>query len=383
MFLHAIPPERAWVKVPRALIRRTELDPAARLLIAHVSDLRPDEQQAPLSKHAETLGLTHNTYKRVKKELAEYGYLRDFREQGEGGLWFTDQWVSTVPLTEDQFTALREGTSPSTPNPTAGRPGGPRTDRSLGTTGTTKNNGKTPPTHPSQDPTRDATETAPEAPPQQATAAHPPTATPQTAGQAPAALEAAGSTEPAGPAPTAMATIPQPAPGPTPDPTQLANRARHFALAERVLRDLPATRSDLKLTPRNVRYLANALTDHLQQGTPAWEIHTALTHDLPGEPIRNPAGFVTHRLRDKLPDRTALEARATAAPATAPPTRPKPITECRGPGRPGEHHFRPTGDEVYCNPCRREHPRLAALSEAEHGGWWAPLTTPGYPEPPF
>jgi hypothetical protein len=178
--------------------------------------------------------------------------------------------------------------------------------------------------------------------------------------------------------------------GPEPEP----DRETHFALAERMLRDLRTVRSDLRLAFRNVRYLAGTVADKLQQGVPAWEIHHALTHDLPSGPILNAAGFVTHRLRKNIPDPAALAAADKAwesppeawdsEPAAAPPPRPKPIVECRGPGRPGEHLFRPVGEETFCTPCRREHPQLAALSETEHGGWWAPLPTPGFVgEPPF
>ncbi|MFJ2744409.1 hypothetical protein ACIO3O_32685 [Streptomyces sp. NPDC087440] len=329
MFLHAISPTRAFTKVSNALLRRTELDAASRLLLAHVGGLPPADQYAPLSAHAEQLGLKPGTYKRVKKELVQYGYAHDYRTQGSDGRWYTEQWVSTVPLTDDEFTALRTGTATAVPRetkPTAGRPSGPSVGRS---TGTTQTNSKTSPTRPPQD-------------------------TPQAA-------ETVSSNN----------TSPE-----------------DFARAERILWALKTERKDLALTFRDVRYLANAVAARLQLGVPAWEIHNALTHGLPADPIRNAAGFVTHRLATQVPDAASLAAADAAREATARsrttalPAR-KAITECRGPGRPGPHVFRPVGDETFCDPCRHEHPQLAAFTEAEHGGAWAPLTERAYPDPAF
>jgi hypothetical protein len=246
--------------------------------------------------------------------------------------------VSNVPLTEAEFTALRleaATASPGVQKPTVGEPSGPSVGRS---TGTSQTNSKTYPTRP----------------PEAAANAN----TPQT---------------------------PEPEPVPAPDP----DRERHFAIAERILRDLGNVRKDLAMSVRNVRYLASGIAAKLQHGVPAWEIHSALTHGLPSGPILNAAGFITHRLTTKVPDAADLAAaeaarRTTAATerAAAAPRSKAPI-ECRGPGRPATHAFRPLGDETFCNPCRREFPGLAALSEEEHGGAWAPLTEPDYPDPVF
>ncbi|MFI5807273.1 hypothetical protein [Streptomyces sp. NPDC051561] len=325
MFLHVISPTRAFTKMSNALILHRELDVAARFLIGYVGGLMPAEQQKPLHVHAEKLGLKPAVYKKAKKELVRYGYVRDYRCQGPGGLWSTEQYVSNVPLTEDQFTALRcgDGLSPGVPNPTAGEPDSPSVGRS---TGTYKTDSKTTPTRPPQ--------------------------------------EAAANT-----------------------PQKTPSSDRHFAVAERILRDLRVVRSDLYMSFRNVRYLAGAVAEQLREGVPAWEVHAALTHGLPDTPIRNAAGFVTHRLGKNLPGAQALTASDAAREqepheeATAPRLG---VVKCRGLGRPGEHHFRPVGDETHCDPCRREHPGLAALAEEEHGGAWAPLPTVTYTgEPPY
>ncbi|MFD3512024.1 hypothetical protein [Streptomyces sp. NPDC058657] len=348
MFLHAIPPSRAFTKVPNALFLRTTLDIEARFLLAYLGGLKPAEQHAPLQVLATKLGMKGTVFKRVKKQLIQHGYVYDHRAQGAKGLWFTEQWVSTVPLTKGEFHALRsEQASPGVRYPTVGEPGGPSVGRSTGTSQTNSNN--TSPTRPPQDPAGMA----------------------ETAGAA---------------APTARgASTPQGASGGAdPEP--------HFALAERILRDLRTVRGDLVLSFRNIRYLAGTVAEQLQQGLPAWEIHHALTHALPGDPILNAAGFVTHRLRKNVPDPAGLAASADGAggqSAVAPAPEPAPapvrraIVECRGPGRPGEHVFRPVAEETFCEPCRRAHPRLAAFAEQEHGGHWAPLSSPSATEPPF
>ncbi|MFJ4875297.1 hypothetical protein ACIP93_08790 [Streptomyces sp. NPDC088745] len=341
MFLHAISPSRSFTKVPNALFRRTELDAASRLLLAHIGGLPSAERYAPLSKHAEDLGLKPGTYKRVKKELLQHGYVHDYRAQGEDGRWYTDQWVSNVPLTKEEFTALRTGAAtaaPGGPEPTAGAPG----DRSVGrSTGTAQTNSKTSPTRPPQD-TREAPAVA-------ETAAN----TPQSGGN--------------------------------------TDRAPHFARAEQILWGLKTVRKDLSLTFRDVRYLAANIADRLHLGVPAWEIHSALTHGLPADPIRNAAGFVTHRLATQVPDAAALAAAdaarqqqaAEAEAARAAVASRQGPRECGGPGRPGPHAFVPLGDETLCDPCRREYPMLAELVEEERGGAWAPLRARVHPDPAF
>ncbi|MFJ6697269.1 hypothetical protein ACIQM4_14515 [Streptomyces sp. NPDC091272] len=326
MFLHAISPSRAFTKVSKALINDTRLDPAARLLLAHLSGLKPADELLPLSAYAAKLGIKCAAYKRIKKELVQYGYVHDHRQQGPGGRWFTDQWVSNVPLTEDQFTALRTDGR----QPTVGQPSVRPVGRS---TGTSKTDSKTSPTHPPQEPTAEA------------------------------AAEAAVST-------------PQ---GTEPEDSQ-------FAVAERMLRQLGHTRKDLALSFRNARYLASAVAAQLRRGVPVWEVQHALTHALPDSPIRNSAGFVTHRLRDKVADPLGPAHDATLAKLTADPlldrARPRPAVECQGPGRPYAHVFRPIGDETLCDGCRRDYPQIEECLVREDGGEWAPIGTGASHNPP-
>ncbi|GHH47120.1 hypothetical protein [Streptomyces candidus] len=322
MFLHVISPVRAYIKVSKSLVRDKRLDTAARLLIAHVSGLPPTEDYHPLSHYADELGLKPSVYKRAKKELVQHGYVHDHRQQGANGRWFTEQWVSNVPLTDDQFHALRtDGRQPTVGEP-ALRPVG----RSTGTSDT--NSSKTSPTRPPQEPVP-AREDGPEV--------------------------------------DAVAE---------PDSQQLT--------AERMLRQLGNERPDLRMSFRNVRYLAGAVAEHLRRGVPVWEVYQAVTHGLPKEEIRNAAGFVTNRLRTKVPDAGVCAAIVPPQDedGAVPPVR-KGIAECTGPGRPGEHWFRPVGDETMCPPCRREWPQLAAHVKEERGGEWAPLGALWAPHAPF
>jgi hypothetical protein len=338
MFLHAIPPSRAFTKVSKALIGDTRLDPAARLLLAHLSGLKLEEGEPllPLSEYAVKLGIKYAAYKRIKKELVRCGYVHDYRTQGAGGRWITDQWVSNVPLTEDQFTALRTDGH----TPTVGQPSVRPVGRS---TGTSKTDSEKSPTHP----------------PQEAVAPD--------------------------------ANAPQES---TPDDD------RQFALAEQILRSLGRSRQDLALSFRNARYLATAVAAHLRRGVPGWEIHAALTHDLPDGTIHNAAGFVTHRLKAKVPEPMSAAhderlARIAAGAdgdglwavedGVAPPPPLKERRECEGTARPYAHLHRPVGDETMCGDCRHAQPELEARLREERGGTWAPIgaVAASVPPPPF
>ncbi|MEU8887145.1 hypothetical protein [Streptomyces sp. NPDC048442] len=343
MFLHAISPDRAFNKVAHSLTLHTAMDPVARLLLGYVGGLRPCDEYKSLSAYAAKLGIKPGTYKRIKKEMVQFGYVHDHRAQGAKGRWYTEQWVSNVPLTDEQFAALRrgdaspgaspgasQGASPGASKPTVG---GPTVRRLGGSTGTTKTNSKTSPTRPPQKTVR---------------AEQPEASTPQI------------------------------------------EKEPQFALAERILRELQSERSDLRMTFRNVRYLAGNIAERLKSGIPAWEIHHALSHDLPDGPILNAAGFVTTRLRRNVPDVAGLAAadaaRAAApAPSAVPPGAPaapgRALVECDGPGT---HAFRPVADETLCGSCRRAYPQLEAhLQQEQGGGGWAPAAPTSYPEPPF
>ncbi|MFJ2739514.1 hypothetical protein ACIO3O_07580 [Streptomyces sp. NPDC087440] len=326
MFLHAISPSRAFAKVAKSLFRRTELDPDTRLLLAYVGDLLPsaDGTHLPLARHAEELGISPGAYKRIKKQLVQYGYVHDHRHQVGGGRWVTDQWVSNVPLSEEQFRALREGgtagLSSDGHRPTVGRPSAPSVG---GSTGTSQTNSKTYPTRP---------------PSQQA----------------------------------AEADTPETTPGP------------EFAVAERLLRELGMVRTDLRLTFRNVRYLAGVVAEKLRSGVPVWEVHQALTHGLPATPIHNAAGFVTSRLRRNVPDGPTLAASDALRDATPPVAAANPYKALRTCDECCGLAFRPVGDETLCPACRRTYPQLeAALRQENPHQVWAPPAPAAYPEPAF
>jgi hypothetical protein len=168
------------------------------------------------------------------------------------------------------------------------------------------------------------------------------------------------------------------------EPQQLTS-APEFAVAERLLRELGTVRADLRLTFRNVRYLAGVVAEKIRSGVPAWEIHHALTHGLPTKPIENAAGFVTVRLRRNVPDGAALAASDAMREATPPPRAPaglpKAMRTCDGPG---DHAFRPVADETLCAPCRRAYPQAEdALRADDPGRVWDPVAPPTCPDPAF
>ncbi|MEU5421212.1 hypothetical protein [Streptomyces sp. NPDC020667] len=121
MFRHAIAPARSFTRVANEIIRNPKLSSdAVRLLIWQLS--LPPAADLPLWKVAERAGIKTTGFIRAKRELAAAGYYHEWRKQGRGGRWTTEQLVSGVPLTAEEAAAARE-TPPGTDIPAVGEPG--------------------------------------------------------------------------------------------------------------------------------------------------------------------------------------------------------------------------------------------------------------------
>ncbi|MFZ3471050.1 helix-turn-helix domain-containing protein [Streptomyces sp. 4.24] len=125
---------------------------------------------------------------------------------------------------------------------------------------------------------------------------------------------------PAAPAAAAPDAAPEPAPEPAPDgpaepgPVGAAStpRARHLPaprdpdnpgrrrLAVDLLAELRRSDARLLLGERDIQYLAGGVEAWLERGAGVHALVGALTGDLP-HPLRNPAGFIAHRLAAQLP----------------------------------------------------------------------------------
>ncbi|MFI9584501.1 hypothetical protein ACIHCQ_22290 [Streptomyces sp. NPDC052236] len=237
MFRHAIAPLRRYTKVSHDVVRHPQLNSDAKVLLLYIQGLPEADAAKPLSEHAAKLGLKGRAYQRAKQHLVACGYLHEWRWQGSGGRWATDQLLANVTLTREEANQLREsGVSPEPPSeqpPTVGEPD----ERIVGS----------PPKEKEQE------KTLPHPPPEE----HQPD-------------------------------------GDGDGPPEVAE-------AERVLLSLRHTHRELLLGVREARGLAEAAAEWLRRGIPAGELRRALTAGLPAGGVRSAVGFLRHRLVHKLP----------------------------------------------------------------------------------
>ncbi|MGQ4487088.1 hypothetical protein ACN6LM_004113 [Streptomyces sp. SAS_281] len=268
MLWHAISPSRAYVKAAHDVVRHSNLSSDAKVLIMYVQGLPESRASEALSDHAKRIGIKGRAYQKAKSQLKEAGYVHEWRWQGQGGLWMTDQLFSNVPLTDEEARTLRTANAQAEPTDRS-RAGGQAGTRSVGSS-----QPEVEEEHEENNP-------------------HPPT-------EAPAAEAAAVAV--AGPV---AATDPE------------------VAQAERVLLSLRHTSPQLHLGVREARSLSETAADWLRRGVKAADLRQALVNTLPAEGVRSAYGFVRHRLVHKLP-----EAPAPVAPVATV----RPHVTCEGDG---------------------------------------------------
>ncbi|MEU3754493.1 hypothetical protein AB0H17_17255 [Streptomyces olivoreticuli] len=255
MLRHAIAPARAFTQVANDIIRHPELSSdAVRLLIWQLS--LPPAADLPLWKVAERAGIKTTGFIRAKRELAAAGYYHEWREQGRGGRWTTEQLVSGVPLTAEEAAAVREA-RPGAEIPAAGEPG----RRSVGR-------------YPKEDTGENTNQ-----PPQPAVPEPDPEPVPQ----------------------------PELAPpsGPVTIPTPLVQQGAY------ALTTVSRTERRLRLTGMDIARLAPLAGEWFQRGACLAEVREALTGGLPDH-VHSAAGIIRNRLLRKMPDApTFAEQRAT------------------------------------------------------------------------
>jgi hypothetical protein len=360
MLRHVIAPSVRYTKASHDVVRHPRLSSDAKVLILYVQGLPGDAECKPLGQLARKLGIKGRAYQKAKVQLVEHGYVHEWRSQGEGGRWLTEQLVANNPLMSEQAGWLRAAPPaalsaalpaalsaappaappatppPSTRFPTAGEPA-PRTVG--GYKPAEELSDETTP-HPPSEP--EPAEGHAEVPAEGLMAGHAPG---PTAGPASGltAAPAAGPTAGAAPEPTPQAT--------TADPTQLAR-------AERVLLSLRHTRRELHLGLREARDLAVEAVKWFERGLSESDLRHALLAERPQDGVRSAVGFLRYRLIQKLPEPPVRH-----RPHERPPL-PEPV-ECTGPGDP--HVFRPLLGESECPACRL----ATAHSEAvpEHVPW--------------
>lgn len=306
---HTIAPTRAFTQLSNELIRHPRLtSDAVRLLTWQLS--LPDGARENLSRTAERANINNSAFTRAKAQLKAEGFVHERRVQGPGGRWFTQQLVSSTPLSPEQAAKLMARdpspqVAPSRPYPAVGQPTTRPTDG-----------------HPSKDDnTRQNTPDLP-TPPEEP--------------------------EPEQPEPE------QPQPEPTPPAEATAEAARALTATYRFLD--PAL---LHIPRAMTAELATLTARWLEAGHSPGDVRTHIVRGLPtdGTPVRHPGGLLRYLLSEVPPPRPAEPSTDQAADQDAGNSGPRlsarlaALRECEGPNHTQAHLFRPAGDEILCPNC--------------------------------
>ncbi|MFD6324062.1 hypothetical protein ACFWOL_14600 [Streptomyces sp. NPDC058442] len=327
IYRHHIAPPRAFTQLSHEIIRHPRLtSDAVRLLTWQLS--LPGGAHESLSRTAERARIGGCAFTRAKRQLKDEGFVHERRVQGSGGLWVTQQLVSSIPLSADEAVKLLArmpvapvgGTAtervspqlaPGPRIPTVGEPTSPPTDG-----------------HPKKDSWENTSDLPPEPP------------GPEPESESETAMATAG-TEPQSEATTAP---------------PLLEEARALVSA------FPGLSPALRHIPRAMHAELADLTAHwLAAGHPATAVRLHILRGLPddGSPVHRPGGLLRYLLRDVPPVPTSQEPEATAPPAgTAPgqPTGPRLSARLAGARECAGDHihptlFRPVGNEDLCREC--------------------------------
>ncbi|MEW1610496.1 MULTISPECIES: hypothetical protein [unclassified Streptomyces] len=329
MLRHVIAPSSGWTKASHIVVRDRRMNSDAKILLLYVQGLPESATDRPLGELAQKLDLKGRSYQLAKKQLVEHGFLHEWRAQGDGGRWNTDQLFTNTPLTREEARAVRATMSPDAERPTgAERLPSPPSAR-YATVG---------------EPTpRWAGGYVPEEEHDEETTPHPPSEPASAPAPEPVASPEPGPERPSTPVPDQAAAPTPSAPSEAAPPPPSPQLTR----AERVLLSLRHTRRELLLGAGEARALAVEAAKWLERGLTETELRHALLAERPKEGVRSAFGFLRHRLTHKCPVPPA-----PVAPPAPPPPPVRDLITCTSPSD-EEHVFRPLGDETECADCRR------------------------------
>ncbi|MFW3459899.1 hypothetical protein ACN24K_02955 [Streptomyces microflavus] len=316
MLRHVIAPSSGWTKASHTVVRDRRMNSDAKILLLYVQGLPESATGRPLGELARKLEMKGRAYQQAKKQLIEHGYVHEWRGQGDGGRWVTEQLFTNTPLTRDEARAVRARLSPEAAGPTrAERLASPPPSAQSPTVGE-----PTPPSAGGYVPEEEHVDKNTPHPPSEPE----PEPDPE-AGHRPTPAQEAG----------AEATPPPP-----PSSPQLTR-------AERVLLSLRHTRRELLLGVGEARALAVEAAKWLERGLTESELRHALLAEPPKGGVHSAYGFLGHRLTHKCP-----VAPAPVAPPEPPPPPVRALITCTSEAE-EDHVFRPLGDETECADCRR------------------------------
>ncbi|MET7755921.1 hypothetical protein ABZT27_14585 [Streptomyces sp. NPDC005389] len=337
IYRNFIAPSRAFSQFSHEIIRHPRLDShAARLLTWQLS--LPAHARETLSETAKRARIGATSFTTAKRQLKAEGFVHERRLQVGGGLWVTQQLVSSTPLRPEEAAKIfarmpvRSGiervysqVAPGTPVPTVGHPetpssdGHPEKDRR-------ENTSDLPPATESESERRSESEQEQERESEQ----EPP-------GDGPRVGDAAG---------TGREPVDE-LPGATRPDAQL-DEARALVgalpLLSPALRHIPPGMRD-ELTRLAARWLA--------AGHTSADVHEHVLRGLPGAgtPVQRPGGLVRYLLREVPP-------RALLRPEQSPPrsgprlsSRLQGARECANGAHTQPMLFRPVADEALCADC--------------------------------
>ncbi|MFE5832394.1 hypothetical protein ACFQ8W_19360 [Streptomyces sp. NPDC056508] len=301
IYRNVIVPLRAFGQYSHDIIRHPRLNSdAVRILTWQLS--LPRGARESLSRTAQRARIGACAFTRAKRQLKEEGFVHERRVQGAGGLWITQQLVSSAPLTADEAIKLLAQSplptceetvfpqvAPSPRNRAAGAPaaGAPKTPSTGG--------------HPEEEPGEDTS------------------------------------------------NLPSPTAEPVSEPTPLVSPRQEEARA--LVGALPLLSPALRHIPPGMRdELTRLAARWLDAGHTTADVHEHVLRGLPstGTPVHRPGGLIRYLLRE-VPPRTLPQ---IASPPPGPRLSPRleGTRECSG-----DHVqpmlFRPLGDETLCARC--------------------------------
>ncbi|MFI6420251.1 hypothetical protein ACIBG6_22975 [Streptomyces sp. NPDC050842] len=309
IYRNFIAPSRDFTQLTNAIIRHPRLDSDAARILNWQLSLAPHAHQT-LSETAERARIGACSFIKAKRQLKAEGYVHERRVQGEGGLWATQQLVSSEPLRAEEAAKIfggmpfRAGTervfpqlAPSAVVPAVGHPASPSTDG-----------------HPEKDPRED-------------TSLLPPAPEPEMESESESEME------------------------PVDEPVDEAvddARDAQFDEARALVGALPLLSPALRYIPPGMRdELALLVGRWLAAGHTSADVHEHVLRGLPGAgtPVHRPGGLVRYLLRHVPP----LRVTPPAGPPRLSP-RLEGAQECAG-----RHTqpmlFRPVADETLCPEC--------------------------------
>ncbi|MGW9450831.1 hypothetical protein [Streptomyces sp. NPDC055632] len=335
IYRNVIVPSRAFGQYSHDIIRHPRLNSdAVRILTWQLS--LPRGARESLSRTAQRARIGACAFTHAKRQLKDEGFVHERRVQGAGGLWITQQLVSSAPLTADEAAKLLAQSplptcedrvfpqvAPSPRNRAAGVPaaGAPKAPSTGG--------------HPEKEPGEDTSHL---------------------------------------PSPTD-----EPVSEPVSEPGEAPSRPRREE-ARALVGALPLLSPALRHIPPGMRdELTRLAARWLETGHTPADVHEHVLRGLPGAgtPVHRPGGLVRYLLRD-VPPRTLPQ--LASSPPGPQPSGPRLSPRLEGTRECAGDHvqpmlFRPLADETHCRECaagdgpgtRRGGPPPYAVREAP--GW--------------